>query len=72
MFANAVPKVKVDASKFGKIQSNWTKVKNDAKNVKKSIAPIVEQQDSVNKANIKKLEEEIIHFTQEMRKRPFF
>jgi len=72
MFAAAVPKVKVDGSKFGKIQTNWGKIKNDAKTVKKSIAPIVEQQDAVNKTNIKKLEEDIIHFTQEMRKRPFF
>jgi hypothetical protein len=72
MFAGAVPKVKVDSSKFGKIQTNWVKIKNEAKTVKKSIAPIVEQQDGINKANIKKLEEDIIHFTQEMRKRPFF
>jgi len=39
-----MPKLKVvDPSKFGKIQTNWTKNKNEAKNVKKHIAPIVEQ-----------------------------
>lgn len=72
MFAAAVPKVKVDSSKFGKIQGNWNNVKNNSKNVKKTIAPIVEQQDGINKSNIKTLEEQIIQFTQEMRKRPFF
>jgi dynein heavy chain len=72
MFAAAVPKVKVDSSKFGKIVTNWNNVKNNAKGTKKTIAPIVEQQDSVNKSNIKSLEEHIGTFTQEMRKRPFF
>jgi hypothetical protein len=60
MFAAAVPKVKADSSKFGKIQTNWNKAKTDAKNVKKTIAPIVEQQDGINKQNIKNLEEQII------------
>jgi dynein heavy chain len=57
MFAAAVPKVKVDSSKFGKIQGNWNNVKNNSKNVKKTFAPIVEQQDGINKTNIKTLEE---------------
>jgi hypothetical protein len=60
MFAVAVPKVKVDTSKFGKIQGAWNNVKNNSKTVKKTIAPIVEQQDGVNKANIKNLEDQII------------
>ena len=72
MFAAAVPKVKVDNSKFGKIVTNWNNVKNNAKASKKTIAPIVEQQDTINKNNIKTLEEQIGTFTQEMRKRPFF
>jgi hypothetical protein len=72
MFSAAVPKVKVDSSKFGKIVTNWNNVKNNSKATKKTIAPIVEQQDGVNKNNIKKLEEEIGTFTMEMRKRPFF
>jgi len=72
MFAGILPKVKVDSSKFAKIQTNWSKAKIDAKNVKKTIAPIVEQQDGVNKQSIKNLEEQIIQFTQEMRKRAFF
>jgi len=57
MFAAAVPKVKVDNSKFGKIVTNWNNVKNNAKTTKKTIAPIVEQQDTINKNNIKALEE---------------
>jgi|TARA_B110000285_G_C15005935_1_gene553861 hypothetical protein len=72
MFAAAVPKVKVDNSKFGKIVTNWNNVKNNAKTTKKTIAPIVEQQDTINKNNVKTLEEQIGTFTQEMRKRPFF
>lgn len=42
MFGAAVPKVKVDSSKFGKIVTNWNNVKNNAKGTKKTIAPIVE------------------------------
>jgi hypothetical protein len=72
MFAAAVPKVKIDNSKFGKIVTNWNNVKNNAKASKKTIAPIVEQQDTINKNNVKSLEENIGTFTQEMRKRPFF
>ena len=49
MFGAAVPKVKVDSSKFGKIVTNWNNVKNNSKTSKKTIAPIVEQQDGVNK-----------------------
>jgi hypothetical protein len=49
MFDAAVPKVKVDKSKFGKIVTNWNNVKNNAKASKKTIAPIVEQQDAINK-----------------------
>jgi len=63
MFAAAVPKVKVDSSKFGKIVTNWNNVKNNAKGTKKTIAPIVEQQDAINKNNIKTLEEHIGTFT---------
>lgn len=72
MFGAAVPKVKVDSSKFGKIVTNWNNVKNNSKTSQKTIKPIVEQQDGINKNNIKKLEEEIGTFTMEMRKRPFF
>lgn len=43
MFSAAVPKVKVDSSKFGKILTNWNNVKNNSKATKKTIAPIVEQ-----------------------------
>jgi len=49
MFGAAVPKVKVDTSKFAKIQSGWNKIKNDSKTVKKTIAPIVTEQDGINK-----------------------
>jgi dynein heavy chain len=35
MFGAAVPKVKVDSSKFGKIVTNWNNVKNNSKNTQK-------------------------------------
>ena len=40
--------------------------------VKKEIQPMVTQENDRNKANIKKLEDDITQFTQDMRKREFF
>jgi len=60
MFSAAVPKVKVDSSKFGKIVTNWNNVKSNSKATKKTIAPIVEQQDHINKNNIKSLKSRLV------------
>ena len=38
----------------------------------KEIKPLVGQENDKNKANIKRLEEEITQFTQDMKKREFF
>lgn len=54
------------------INKNWGDLKKMAKDVKKEIQPLVDLERENNNKNIKTLEEEITHFTQEMRKREFF
>jgi len=55
-----------------KINKEWTDLKKITKDTKKEIGPIVAGEIDKNNQNIKKLEEDITHFTQEMRKREFF
>jgi len=55
-----------------KLNKDWTDLKKIARDTKKEIAPIVAQENDRNKHNIKRLEEDIVQFTQEMRKREFF
>ena len=57
---------------FQKSNKEWQDVKKLAKDVKKEIQPLVVQENEKNNNNIKSLEEDITHFTQEMRKREFF
>lgn len=57
---------------FTKINKDWNDLKVTLKNVKKEIAPLVANENDKNNANIKKLEEDITQFTQEMKKREFF
>jgi len=54
------------------INKNWVDVKKICKDTKKEIAPLVAQENDKNSFNIKKLEEDITQFIQEMRKREFF
>lgn len=61
-----------DQKSFLTINKNWQDVKKMAKDVKKEIQPLVDHEKENNNKNIKTLEEEITHFTQEMRKREFF
>jgi dynein heavy chain len=55
-----------------KINKEWTDLKKITKDVKKEIAPIVASENDKNNQCIKRLEEDITHFTQEMKKREFF
>jgi dynein heavy chain len=55
-----------------KLNSDWANLKKMSKDVKKEIAPLVAGEMDLNNFNIKKLEEDITLFTQEMRKREFF
>ena len=55
-----------------KINKDWVDLKKIAKDVKKEIAPLVQQENDRNKVNIKQLEEKITAFNQEMKKREFF
>jgi hypothetical protein len=57
---------------FTAINKNWGEVKKLCKETKKEIAPLVAQENDKNSHNIKRLEEDITQFTQEMRKREFF
>jgi hypothetical protein len=54
------------------INKSWIDVKKLCKDTKKEIAPLVNQENDKNSFNIKKLEEDITLFIQEMRKREFF
>jgi len=54
------------------INKNWTELKKICKDTKKEIAPLVTQENDKNSHNIKRLEEDITQFTQEMKKREFF
>jgi len=55
-----------------KINKEWVDLKKLVKDTKKEIAPLVQQESDKNKQNIKKLEEDIVQFNQEMKKREFF
>jgi hypothetical protein len=55
-----------------KINKEWTEVKKIAKDTKKEIEPKVSGFSDSNNFNIKRLEEDITTFTQEMKKREFF
>jgi dynein heavy chain, axonemal len=63
---------KDQSTKFNKLNGSWTNIKKLAKEVQKTIKPLVVQENDINNHNIKKLEEDIITFTQEMKKREFF
>jgi dynein heavy chain len=54
------------------INKQWGDVKKICKETKKEIAPLVGQENDKNTFNIKKLEEDITQFIQEMKKREFF
>lgn len=72
MFANQKVAVPKDQSgKYNKLASTWANIKKQAKEVQKTIKPIVAQENDINNQNIKKLEEEITTFTLEMKKREF-
>lgn len=57
---------------LAKINKEWTDLKKQTKDTSKEIAAYVSHEDEKNKTNIKKLEESITQFTQDMRKREFF
>jgi len=68
---------KINASKdanmkYNKLNGQWTNIKKISKEVMKTIKPLVAQENDINNQNIKKLEEDIITFTQEMKRREFF
>jgi len=54
------------------INKHWGDLKKSCKDTKKEIAPLVGQENDKNSFNIKRLEEDITLFIQEMRKREFF
>jgi hypothetical protein len=54
------------------INKQWGDVKKICKDTKKEIAPLVSQENDKNTFNIKRLEEDITQFIQEMKKREFF
>jgi len=66
----AIPKDQ--STKFNKLSGTWTNIKKQGKEVSKTIKPLVIQENDINNHNIKKLEEDITTFTQEMKKREFF
>jgi len=45
------------------MNKDWVDLKKQCKDTKKEIAPIVTQENDKNNFNIKKLEEDITHFT---------
>jgi len=57
---------------LGVINKHWVDLKKTCKETKKEIQPLVAQEQDKNSSNIKKLEEDITLFIQEMRKREFF
>ena len=56
---------------FSKIGKDWGELKKMTKEVSKQIEPFVAHEKERNRGNIKKLEESITQFTQEMKKREF-
>jgi dynein heavy chain len=67
-----VPKIDNQVKNFNKINKEWKELKDIQKTVKKEIAPLVQGEKEKNSHNIKNLEEAIIQFTQDMKKREFF
>jgi dynein heavy chain len=57
---------------YHKIQKEWVDLSKQAKETRKDIEKDVQAESDRNKVNIKRLEEEITQFTQEMKKREFF
>jgi dynein heavy chain len=54
------------------VNKDWGDLKKIAKDTKKEITPLCKEEQDTNNFKIKKLEEEITQFTQEMKKREFF
>lgn len=57
---------------FSKIGKDWGDLKKITKETSKQIEPFVQQEKEKNRGNIKKLEESIVQFTQDMKKREFY
>jgi len=57
---------------LAKLNKEWNDVKKIAKDTKKEIQPLVTMENDTNSHLIKKLEEDITLFIQEMKKREFF
>jgi len=73
LFGNQKVSIPKDqTAKFNKLSGSWANIKKLAKDVQKTIKPLVAQENDINNHNIKKLEEDITTFTQEMKKREFF
>jgi len=69
---NKVPKIDNHIKNFNKVNKEWKELKDVQKAVKKEIQPLVAAEKDKNTHNIKNLEEQIIQFTQDMKKREFF
>jgi len=67
-----VPKIDAHIKSFNKVNKEWKELKDTQKAVKKEIQPLVAAEKDKNTHNIKNLEEAIIQFTQDMKKREFF
>lgn len=73
LFGNQKVNIPKDqTTKFNKLNGTWANIKKSAKEVQKTIKPLVVQENDINNHNIKMLEEHITTFTQEMKKREFF
>jgi hypothetical protein len=57
---------------FNKINKEWNDIKALAKQTRKDIQPLVATENDKNNREIKRLEDDITTFTQEMKKREFF
>jgi len=57
---------------FSGITKQWTDVQKVAKDVKKEIEKDVQSENERNNTNIKNLEDDITHYSQELKKREFF
>jgi dynein heavy chain len=73
LFQNAkVPKIDNHIKNFNKANKEWKELKDMQKVVKKEIMPLVGAEKDKNTHNIKNLEDSIVQFTQDMKKREFF
>jgi len=57
---------------LAKLNKEWNDMKKISRETKKEIAPLVATENDTNTHLIKRLEEDITTFTQEMKKREFF